>query len=141
MSNKTPITIAIETAYCGQHCGLLADPHVQTYIKHRYSLPFKAIYGRSCGKTYFLPHNYLIQQAQSLSAGATLKVYKGRTPHPRMQRITGYDPGNGNDQSVESVFEHNPTTGVFTLISTRIVRRRGVQPTISIDEWPWFDEQ
>lgn len=140
MISKTPIAIAIETAYSGQYSGSQRGFYAQTYLKHRYSLPFMAIYGRGYGKTYFLPYQHLIQQVQSLSAGATLKVYKGRTPHPRMQRITGYDPGNGNEQSVESVFKHDPATGVFTLISTRIVERRGVQSTISIDEWPWFDE-
>lgn len=141
MISKKPIAIAIETANSSQYYGSQRDFYAQTYIKHRYSLPFMAIYGRGYGKTYFLPHQYLIQQAQSLSAGATLTVYKGRTPLPRMQRITGYDPGNGDEQSVESVFKHDPATGIFTLISTRIVGRRGVQPTICIDEWPWFDEQ
>lgn len=137
MISKTPIAIAIETTYSSQRYASLKDFYVQTRIGC-YTSPYMAIYGRRFGKTYFSRYQRLLQQAQSLSAGSTLKVYKGRTPRQNLQRIVSYDPGNQEDYSVGCVFERDPATGTFTLISTHTMERyrKGEHPSLYVDGWP-----
>jgi hypothetical protein len=57
-----------------------------------------------------------------------------------MQRITGYDPGDGEEQAVECVLRRDPVTGVLTLMSADIVERKaGDRRMFNIDEWPFLD--
>lgn len=132
---KSPIATTIEAA-CG-HRQQQYDSHIAAYINRHYS----RIRGRRCGKTYQACQQHLIQQALRLSAGATLIFRSTDKLSQPMQRIVGYDPGNGEEQAVTCVFRRDPITGVLTLMSMDIVERKtGDRPVMHIDEWPWFHE-
>ncbi|MCS4266620.1 hypothetical protein [Serratia sp. BIGb0163] len=135
MMRKSPIATTIEAA-CG-HRQKRYDNHIAAYINRHYS----RIRGRSCGKTYQACQQHLIQQVLRISAGATLRFRSAGRPSQPMQRIFGYDSGDGEEQAATCAFRRDPITGALTLMSMDIVERKtGDRRVMHIDEWPWFYE-
>jgi hypothetical protein len=131
MMRKTQAALTIATLYSRyEH---IQDFHVLTRLNRERAFNWG---GRRCGKTYAARQRELIRAAFQLSAGATLKLLPLSRKLPLIERIVGYDPGDGEEKAAECVFLRDPITGVFTLLSANTVERRpDSQPWISFDGW------
>lgn len=129
MTHKSPITLAIEAAYgCTDYQRFVA---VTPRPLRKTKTPHHIIKGRKPGLT----HATFMYNEQLLTHVTTSILI----PAPSMQRIVAYDPGHGEEKTVECILRRDPVTGDITIMSSDVVERKSdVRSVVCIDEWPWF---